>query len=218
MLKADLHIHTEYSLDCSTPIEKIVERCQEVGINCIVVADHGTVEGAVQIKKFAPFPIIVAEEILTTQGEIMGMFLKDTIPGGLTPQETIKRIRAQDGLVNIPHPFEGIRGSSLKDWVIEEIVDEIDLIEVFNSRSPFQANTEKAKAFAEKHGITGGAGSDAHTLYEIGSAYVEMPEFNGKDEFLKSLAKGTIYGKKSTPLVRILSTWARVKTQFKKRG
>lgn len=214
MLKADLHIHTEFSMDCSTPLDKIVKRCQELGINCIAVADHGIVDGALMMQKLAPFRVIVAEEILTTQGEIMGMFLKETIPGGLTPQETIKRIRAQGGLVNIPHPFETMRGSALKDWVINEIAGEIDLIEVLNSRSPFTANSEKARAFAEKHGIPGSAGSDAHTIYEIGNAYVEMPEFKDKDDFLKSLARGKIYGRKSSVFVHLFSTWARVKSQF----
>ena len=214
MLKADLHIHTEFSMDCSTPLDKIVKRCQELGINCIVVADHGIVEGALMMQKLAPFRVIVAEEILTTQGEIMGMFLKETIPGGLTPQETIKRIRAQGGLVNIPHPFETIRGSALKGWVIDEIAGEIDLIEVLNSRSPFTANSEKARAFAEKRGIPGSAGSDAHTISEIGSAYVEMPEFKDQDEFLKSLARGRIQGHRSSIFLRLFSTWAKVKSQF----
>jgi predicted metal-dependent phosphoesterase TrpH len=168
------------------------------------------------MQKLAPFTVIVAEEILTTQGEIMGMFLKETVSSGLTPQESIKRIRAQDGLVNIPHPFEKIRGSALKDWVIEEIVDEIDLMEVLNSRTPFQSNTEKARDFAEKHHIIKGAGSDAHTVSEIGNAYLEMPEFNGKDEFLKSLAQASIYGHRSSPLAHIFSTWARIKTKIKK--
>ena len=214
MLKADLHIHTMFSFDCDTPLEKIVKRCQEVGINCIAIADHGIVDGALMMKKLAPFPVIVAQEVLTTQGEIMGMFLKETIPGGLTPQETIKRIRAQGGLVNIPHPFETIRGSALKEWAINEIADDIDIIEVLNSRSPFAANTDKAKAFAAKHGIPGSAGSDAHTLAEIGNAYVEMPEFKDRDDFLVSLKKGQIYGRRSSMYVRLFSTWAKVKSQF----
>ena len=217
MLKADLHIHTRYSMDCQTPLEKIIERCQELRINCIAIADHGTAEGALEMQKIAPFKVIVAEEIMTTEGEIMGMFLKETIRSGITPAEAIKRIREQDGLVNIPHPFETIRGSALKDAVIEEIAADIDLMEVFNSRSPFPANSNKARAFAEKHGIPGSAGSDAHTVNEIGNAYIEMPDFNNKDEFLKSLAQSRIQGKRSGLRVHFYSTWARLKKQLSKR-
>ena len=214
MLKADLHIHTRYSMDCQTPLDKIINRCQELGINCIAIADHGTAEGALEMQKIAPFQVIVAEEILTTHGEIMGMFLKETIPSGITPQEAVKRIRAQGGLVNIPHPFETIRGSALKDVII----DEIDLIEVLNSRSPFPANTNKARDFAAKHGLPGGAGSDAHTIFEIGNAYIEMPDFNTSEEFLKSVASGRIYGKRSGIFVHFFSTWAKVKTKLIMRG
>jgi len=218
LLKADLHIHTRYSMDCQTPLDKIISRCQELGINCIAIADHGTAEGGLKMQGLAPFRVIVAEEILTTEGEIMGMFLKETIPSGITPQEAVKRIRAQGGLVNIPHPFETIRGSALKDRVIDEIAGDIDLMEVLNSRSPFPANSNKARAFAAKHGIPGGAGSDAHTINEIGNAYVEIPEFNGKDEFLKALAKGRIYGRRSGMFVHLFSSWAKVKTNFRRRG
>lgn len=218
MIKADLHIHTRYSMDCQTPLDKIISRCQELGINCIAIADHGTAEGALEMQKIAPFKVIVAEEILTTQGEIMGMFLKETIPSGITPQEAVKRIREQGGLVNIPHPFETIRGSALKDRTIDEIAKDIDLMEVFNSRSPFPANTNKARAFAEKHGIPGGSGSDAHSIFEIGNAYIEIPDFNTKEEFLKALAQGKIRGKRSGVFVHLFSSWAKVKTMLLKRG
>ena len=217
MLKADLHIHTKYSMDCDTPLEKIISRCLELGVNCIAIADHGTTEGALRMQKMAPFPVIVAEEILTPHGEIMGMFLKETIPSGLSVEETISRIRAQGGLVNIPHPFETIRGSSLNSKVIEEIAGQIDLVEVLNSRSPFLANSAKAHAFAQRHGIAKSAGSDAHTTHEIGNAYVEMPEFNGKDEFLQALAQGKIHGHKSSMITHLFSSWARLKTQLRNR-
>jgi predicted metal-dependent phosphoesterase TrpH len=170
------------------------------------------------MQKIAPFKVIVAEEILTTEGEIMGMFLKETIPSGITPQEAIKRIREQDGLVNIPHPFETIRGSALKDKIIDEIAGDIDLMEVLNSRSPFPANSNKARDFAEMHGIPGGAGSDAHSVYEIGNAYIEIPDFNGKDEFLKAVAQGIIHGKRSSVFVHALSAWAKVQTKLRKKG
>ncbi len=216
MLKADLHIHTRYSMDCQTPLDKIIERCKQLGINCIAIADHGTAEGGLEMQKIAPFKVIVAEEILTTHGEIMGMFLKETIPSGITPQEAVKRIREQEGLVNIPHPFETIRGSALKDKIIDEIAADIDLMEVLNSRSPFPANTNKAKAFAESHHIPGGAGSDAHSIFEIGNAYIEIPDFNTKEEFLKSVAQGKIHGKRSGMFVHLFSGWAKIKGKFLK--
>jgi predicted metal-dependent phosphoesterase TrpH len=214
LLKADLHIHSEYSVDCDTPLEKIIARCQQLGINCIAIADHGTAEGGLKMQAIAPFSVIVAEEILTHHGEIMGMFLKETIPSGLSVEETIRRIRSQDGLVNIPHPFETIRGSSLNGRITEEIAGQIDVMEIFNARSPSSASSVKARAFTEKHGIAQGAGSDAHTLHEIGSVHIEMPEFNGKDEFLQALVQGKIYGHRSSPAVRLYSTWAKLKNQF----
>ena len=170
------------------------------------------------MKELAPFYVIVAEEILTTEGEIMGMFLQETVPSGLTPRETVNRIREQGGLINIPHPFETIRGSALKDRYINEIVAQIDLMEVLNSRSPFPRNSNKAQAFAGEHGIVPGAGSDAHTLMEIGNAYIIMPEFEGKDDFLKALSQGKIYGQRSGIFVRFFSTWAKITNQFLRRG
>ena len=214
MLKADLHIHSEYSMDCSTPLEKIIERCQRLGVNCVAIADHGTAEGALKLQKMAPFKVIVAEEILTPYGEIMGMFLQETIPSGTSVADTIARIREQGGLVNIPHPFETIRGSALKESVIEQIAGEIDMMEVLNSRSPFPANSNKALEFALAHDIAQGAGSDAHTTFEIGNAWVEMPDFSGRDDFLQAVRQGTIGGRRSSPAVKIFSTWAKVKNQF----
>jgi predicted metal-dependent phosphoesterase TrpH len=217
LLKADLHIHTRFSMDCQTPLDKIIKRCQELEINCIAIADHGTAEGALKMAQIAPFKVIVAEEILTTQGEIMGMFLKETVPSGLTPQETIKRIREQGALVNIQHPFETIRGSALKDSVIDEIVKDIDLMEIMNSRSPFPASADKAREYAEKHGIPGGAGSDAHTVGEIGNAYIEIPDFNGKDDFIAAIKQGKIYGKRAGVFVHLFSAFAKVRGKLRKR-
>ena len=214
MLKADLHIHTKYSMDCNTSLEKVISRCLETGINCIAVADHGTIDGALKMQSIAPFPVIVAEEILTPHGEIMGMFLKENIPSGLSVEETIARIRAQGGLVCIPHPFDIFKQSALGDKIVGALLDQIDIIEVFNSRSPLLRYSAKAQVFAQKYGITKSAGSDAHTPYEIGNAYVEMPEFNGKDDFLNALEKGKIFGHRTNPLVHFGSAWARLKKQL----
>jgi predicted metal-dependent phosphoesterase TrpH len=202
-------------MDCSTPLEKIISRCVELGINCIAIADHGTAEGALKLKTMAPFTVIVAEEIMTHHGEIMGMFLNETIPSHISVEEAISRIRDQGGLVNIPHPFETIRGSALNPKVMEEIVAQIDVMEVLNSRTPFSASSVKALEFARKYDIAQSAGSDAHTVYEIGNAYVEMPEFNGKDDFLKALGQGKIHGHKTNLAIHLLGTMARLKKKFR---
>ncbi len=214
MLKADLHIHTVYSMDCNTPLDKIINRCLETGINCIAIADHGNIEGALKMQTIAPFPVIVAEEILTPHGEIMGMFLKQGIPSGLSVEQTISRIRAQDALVCMPHPFDIFRHSGLDSNIIEEIAEQIDVIEVFNSRSPFLQGSTKARIFAQKYGIPQSAGSDAHTPGEIGNAYVEMPEFNSKDDFLNALAQGKVFGRRASPVAHFGSAWARLRKQF----
>ncbi len=217
-MKADLHIHTKYSLDCNTSLEQIISRCEEIGINCIAIADHGTVEGALKIQDIAPFPVIVAEEILTLHGEIMGMFLEEGISSGLSAEETISSIRAQGGLVCIPHPFSVFRASALDTNILEEMIEQIDIIEVFNARSLLHRSSAKAKIFAQKYGIPGSAGSDAHTPCEIGNGYVEMPEFNGKDDFLDALAEGKVFGHRTNPLVHINSVWARLKSNLKIEG
>jgi predicted metal-dependent phosphoesterase TrpH len=214
LLKADLHVHTEYSLDCNTPLEKIVSRCIEKGINCIAIADHGTAEGALKLRETAPFTVIVAEEILTPYGEIMGMFLKETIPSGLSVAETLSRIKTQGGLVCIPHPFDVLRGSALRSHVIEEIADQIDIIEVLNARVMLPQNSAKARAFASKHNIVQGAGSDAHTLREIGNAYIEMPEFKGRDDFLDALRKGKIRGHMTNPVIHFASIWTKLRKRW----
>ena len=214
MLKADLHIHTEYSSDCNTPLEKIINRCLKLGINCIAISDHGTAEGALKMQSLAPFKVIVAEEILTPYGEIMGMFLKETIPSGLSVEQTISRIKAQGALVNIPHPFDTFRPSALDSGIIGKIVDQIDVIEAFNSRAPLIQSSIKAQTFADKYGIAKSAGSDAHTIGEIGNAYIEMPEFNGRDDFLQALRTGKVVGHRTNPLIHFASLWARLKKQF----
>ncbi|MFC2045449.1 PHP domain-containing protein [Chloroflexota bacterium] len=214
MLKADLHIHTRYSMDCDTPVPKIIERCGALGINCIAVADHGTIEGALEMQKAAPFTVIVAEEILTPHGEIMGMFLKEGIPSRIPIEKAIEQIRAQDGLVAIPHPFDKLRGMGFNSRILEEIVASIDIIEVFNARTPLQRYSERAQNFARQHNLVGSAGSDAHSTDEIGNAYLEMPEFNSKDEFLQALDKGKIFGHRSSLLVHFYSNWARLKKAF----
>lgn len=212
MLKADLHVHTCYSRDCLTPLEKIVEHCLRTGINCLAIADHNTVAGALKLKEVAPFRVIVAEEIMTKKGEIMGMFLAQEIPSGLSPQETIARIKSQGGLVAIPHPFgRSLRADTHRLFSCPEVASQIDIVEIFNSRTPFSPSLVKAQRLALRQAKVASAGSDAHTLGEIGRAYVEMPEFDGPQDFLRCLARGRIFGQKSNFLVHFATTWIKLR-------
>ena len=211
MLKDDLHIHSNASFDSSNTPERIIERCLQIGINCVAIADHGTAEGGLKIKGMAPFPVIVAEEILTPAGEIMGMFLQESIPTKIPVSEALRYIKEQGGLVCIPHPFDTLTRQALGPKVMEEIINDIDIIEILNARSPITVRTATALNFAAEHRKVCSAGSDAHTIPEIGNAYVEIPEFNTKEEFLKSLQQGKVHGKKASPFVHFGSLWARLK-------
>jgi hypothetical protein len=217
LLKADLHTHTHYSRDCWTSPERYVRRCLKVGINCVAITDHNSMEGALAVQRIAPFKVIVAEEIKTTEGELVGLFLKEAIPRGLTPEETIERVKAQGGLVSLPHPFDRIRREPLRGPARERVLGHLDVIEVFNSRTSLRRDSERARRLAEELGLPMSAGSDAHSPWEIGAAYVEMPDFDGPQEFLEALRQGRIVGRRSNPLVHVLSTLAKVRSRLGRR-
>ena len=200
-------------MDCTASIERIIERCQEKAIDCIAIADHGTVEGALRMRETAPFKVVVAEEILTPQGEIMGVFLEHTIESGGSIEETIERIRDQNGLVCLPHPFDPLRKLRVNSQRLEELVPKIDIIEAFNARSPipWSGANAQASAFADRHGIAKSAGSDAHDPSEIGRTYIEMPEFEEPDSYLQALKAGKITGLKAAPSTYARAFWRRLK-------
>ena len=210
MITADLHVHTCYSGDSNTRLEKLIDRCLEVGINCVSICDHNTITGALKLKDTAPFKVIVAEEIMTPDGELMGLFLTKEVPKGLSPQETIERVRGQGGLVGIPHPFGRSPLQKTRKLLSPEILSLIDFVEVFNARTPFSNSTTKSWKLAIDHRLAASAGSDAHTLGEIGHAGVEMPDFTGSSDFLDSLYKGRVWGKRSSLSVHLASTWAKI--------
>lgn len=217
MIRADLHIHTAYSPDSHVSLERLIARCREVGINCVAITDHNTIAGALEMKRLAPFKVIVGEEIQTLTGEVIGYFLSEEIPRGLPAEETARRIKEQGGAVCIPHPFDRLRLSTIRRQSLEALVPHTDIIEVFNSRLILRRQAAKAQRFAEAHGLLASAGSDAHTVFEVGNAYVEMPEFDDKDQFLLALAQGRIDGKMSAPWFRLWSDWARLGDIFKGR-
>jgi predicted metal-dependent phosphoesterase TrpH len=214
LLKADLHSHTHYSPDCITSPEQYVRRCLKLGINCVAVTDHNSIEGALAVQRIAPFKVIIADEIKTVDGELTGLFLKEAVPPGLTPEETIERVKAQGGLVSLPHPFDRIRREPLRERARERILRDLDIIEVFNSRTTFRSDNERAHRLAEELGLPMGAGSDAHAPWELGTTYVEMPDFEGPQQFLEALRQGHIVGRPASPLVHVVSTLAKLRSRL----
>jgi predicted metal-dependent phosphoesterase TrpH len=164
-----------------------------------------------------PIRVIPSEEVKTSEGEIIGYFLSELVPKGLTPEETVKRIKDQGGLVGVPHPFDSMRTASrLRTEALDRLVqaDLVDILEVFNARSHNTQDNDRALHYAKKHNLAMSAGSDAHTLREVGRAYVEVPPFDTAEEFLEALRKGKINGIMSSRLIHIGSTFATVVKQL----
>lgn len=202
MIKTDLHIHTHYSGDSDITLEKLVERCRALGLGAIAVTDHGTAEAALALAgQNTLYKVIIGEEVLSTEGEIIGLFLKETVPNGLSPEETIKRIRQQGGLVCVPHPFDRYRSSAMQSATLERLAGQIDIIEVFNARTIPAQNLSLPGKFAKKHHLLEGAGSDAHSATEIGRAFITMPDFDGRDGFLKAMTKAQIHGRRPNLII-----------------
>jgi predicted metal-dependent phosphoesterase TrpH len=211
VLRADLHSHTRFSRDGLTSPESFVARCVKKGITCAAVTEHNNIVGALRVQEIAPFKVIVSEEVKTTEGEIIGYFLKEPIPKGLTPERTVDLIQAQGGVVCVPHPFDRLRRSPLKTEALLRILPHVQVLEVFNSRTTLKRDNEKARRFAEQYGLLVSAGTDSHSPWEIGNACVEMPDFDGPSEFLEALKQGSIQGRLSNPLVHLLSTYAKIR-------
>ena len=208
-------MHTRFSPDSDTRPERLVDRCRKVGLNCIAVTDHNTIDGALVVRRAADFTVIVGEEVTTTEGEITGLFLDEAVPRGLSPLETAKRVKAQGGLVSIPHPFDRFRRSVISRKALDEILPYTDIVEVFNSRNSFSDADRRAQDFAREHGLLASGVSDAHTTMELGRTYVEMPEFDGTPEgFKRALAEGTIVGRRTSPLIHVVTTFTKLRKRL----
>ena len=211
-LKGDFHMHTAFSGDCDTPPKVVVKRCKSVGLNCIAVTDHNNIRGALEVRELADFPVIVGEEVMSSQGDIIGLFLEEEIPRGLSPLETVRRIKDQGGLVQVPHPFDMFRRGPLTAAALREILPYVDLIEVLNARTIFPWDLAKCRRMATNNSITPIAVSDSHTLRELGSAHMIMDSYDGSARsFFAAIKGGRIAGHRSTPLVHLVTAYVKAK-------
>jgi glycosyltransferase involved in cell wall biosynthesis len=193
LIDVDLHMHTDHSYDCATPVEVLLAEAGERGLGAIAVTDHNEISGALEARaKAGAVKVIVGEEVKTAdQGEVIGLFLEDKIPRGMTLQETIDEIKRQGGLVYVPHPFDRLH--SVPDYEhLVAVLDDVDAIEVFNPRVAISEFNDEAVRFAAKYRIPAGAGSDAHVPQGLGSVRIRMRDFDGPEEFLESLRAADI--------------------------
>ena len=190
----DLHMHTEFSHDCSVPVPDLLSEAEQLGLGAIAVTDHNVFGGAqlaAELAEGRDLVVIPGEEMKTERGEVIGLFLETEIPAGLSMEDTIVAIRDQGGLVYLPHPFDRMH-SIARPETIHRLLPEIDVIEVYNARLLFEGYNDEALRFARKYNMLMGAGSDAHVLQGLGTGVVRMRAFEDSEEFLVSLASAEL--------------------------
>ena len=196
LIEVDLHMHTDHSSDCATPVRVLLETARDRGLGAIAITDHNEISGALAAREVAAemggIQVIVGEEVKTaSQGEVIGLFLEEKIPRGMTMAETIAEIRRQGGLVYVPHPFDRLH--SVPDYEhLLDIVEEIDFMEVFNPRVAISSFNEEAERFARKYRIIPAAGSDSHVAQGLGSVRQRIREFDGPLEFKEAMRDAEI--------------------------
>ena len=199
MITAELHCHTEYSRDSSNRILPLIQAARSRGIDRLAITDHNTIRGARIAKEKAPELIIIGEEILTSEGELLAYYLTEEIPRGLSPMQTIAEIRKQGGFIVVPHPFDKMRHG----WRLENLLTllpHVDALETFNARCLHPRLNQQAAALAGEKHLLRTAGSDAHSLVELGLTVIRLPAFDSAEELRAALREGEINGRMLSPL------------------
>lgn len=201
-LRIDLHVHSMYSGDGLMTPRQIVDRAQKAGLDGVAVTDHGTIRGGMETRRLgtSEFLVIVGAEMMTDQGEVIGLFLTEEIEEH-TLERVVEAIRLQGGLVVVPHPFDSLRRSALH--ISDEQAPLVDAVEVLNSRCLLERFNTQARNYATRHGLPAVAGSDAHYPMEIGNAGIVVRQ----RDIRSSIASGTVevFGRRSSPAVHILT-------------
>lgn len=215
-IRLDLHVHSLYSFDSRIEPEGIREICTERGLAGVAVTDHDSLEGGLSFSARLPDLIIIpGEEIRSSEGEIIGLFLHEEIRPGLPADETMDLIHEQGGIVVVPHPFDYVKLKRLSGRRLYELRERIDAIEALNGKPRYWGANKRASSFAHKLGLPVTAGSDAHKIDHVGLVCVEMDRFGNPEEFLTSLKAASISGSRYSPWASQLDRW---KARLRKSG
>jgi predicted metal-dependent phosphoesterase TrpH len=190
-MKLNIHTHTNYSHDSFMSVNALFKECQKQKFDCIAITDHDTIEGALKFRKYYgdEIKVIIGEEILTKDGDIVGLFLTKRIKPRMSAATTIKEIKKQNGLVMIPHPFDRLVNTKLKEQVLSEIIDSVDIIETYNAKTVFNKDNIKADAFADKHKKIKARNSDSHCSIDLRTVSMNISDFRSKKDFLINMKK-----------------------------
>jgi dephospho-CoA kinase len=211
VVRMDLHLHTVGSFDCLSDPEAVLGRALELGYARIAITDHDRLHVALAMSKRHPEQVIAGEEVRTAEGvDVIGLYLTEEIPRGTPARATIERIRSQGGLAYLPHAYATGKGGGGR--LAEELAPLCDVIEVFNARLHDPRLNRQAEELARRHGKLEGAGSDSHTLGELGNAFVELPAHPNRPDALRAaLAQARTGGVTASRAVHLASTWAKVR-------
>ena len=218
ILKIEFHCHTIFSPDSISFLEGLIEAAQTKGIDRLVITDHNTIRGAVVAKQMAPELIIIGEEVRTSKGDMIGVFVKEEVPRGLSPARTIELLRSQDAFIIAAHPFDRYRsGWEMCDLL--EILPHVDAIEIFNALCISPEFNTMAGRFAAEYGVPGVVGSDAHAVSDVGRAAMFLPYFEKASELRQVIPHGTHQAARAPFGSRFASVYARTAKQlFRKYG
>ncbi len=207
-IKIDFHVHSIASPDSLSKGEKLYARAKELGLGKLIITDHNTISCGLKLQKEHPDYVVVGEEILTTCGEILALFVKEELPKGIKPLDAFRELKEQDAFISLSHPY----AMSRHGWTeaqMEEYLPYLDAIETYNARN-FSGTNAKAVRFAQNHGLYGTAGSDAHGISELGAMGLELPDFNSASELRMAIKEATVFGKESPIWVHSYSRFATV--------
>ncbi len=209
-IRVDMHVHTHVSFDSLSRADDVLSRAITLGLGRVAITDHNEIQAALELADRYPNRVIPGEEVKTREGvDIIGLYVHEWIPKGTPARETCQRIHDQGGLVYVPHPFAGGKGGGGR--ILDQIADMVHIVEAFNARLHRPSLNQKAADWARARGLPVGAGSDAHTIGEIGNAFVELPRFtNDAPSFLAALADATVHGRETSRLVHLASTFAKL--------
>ena len=214
MVRLDLHVHTKYSHDSAAPVRSVLDRCRESGLGLVAITDHNNIRGALEAREAADFPVIVGEEVKSSEGDIIGLFLEEAVPRNLSPTETAQRIKAQGGLVGVPHPFDRLRPTALRRRAILEILPYVDFLEGYNGHTLLPMDNQNGIDFAKEHALATVASSDSHSALELGRTYTEVPDdiWDGTpDGLLRGIRAGQWTGRRPNPLLLMAPGYAKLR-------